>query len=145
MQTLKHYLALILLFFLMNCNIAPKAIDYGNDGCHFCKMTIVDKLHASEFVTKKGKTYKFDATECMINYFEEFETSEIELYLTNYFSEPENFTDATKATYLISKNIPSPMGAFLTAFKEQAVAKEIQAKKGGKLYSWTELLAHLKN
>jgi copper chaperone NosL len=31
-------------------------------------MTIVDKVHAAEIVTKKGKVCKFDATECMINY-----------------------------------------------------------------------------
>lgn len=145
MKTLKHYLTLILLLIFISCNVSPKTIEYGSDGCHFCKMTIVDKLHAAEFVTKKGKAYKFDATECMVNYFDEFDTSEIKLYLTNYFSKPETFTDATKATYLISKNIPSPMGAFLTAFQHNSEAKKMQSEKGGEIYSWTELLVHLKN
>ncbi|WP_178986053.1 nitrous oxide reductase accessory protein NosL [Winogradskyella helgolandensis] len=144
MKTLKHYSALILLLIFSSCNVSPKPIEYGSDGCHFCKMTIVDKVHATEFITKKGKVYKFDATECMVNYFDEFETSEIELYLTNYFSKPEAFTDATKATYLISKNLPSPMGAFLTAFENKSEAEKVQTEKGGKLYSWPELLAHLK-
>ncbi|WP_299109091.1 nitrous oxide reductase accessory protein NosL [uncultured Winogradskyella sp.] len=145
MKTLKHYSILTLLLIFSSCNVSPKPIEYGSDGCHFCKMTIVDKVHATEFITKKGKVYKFDATECMINYFDEFDTSEIELYLTNYFSKPEALTDATKATYLISKNIPSPMGAFLTAFENKSEAEKIQAEKGGKLYSWTELLAHFKD
>ena len=144
MKTLKHYSALILLLIFSSCNVSPKPIEYGSDGCHFCKMTIVDKVHATEFITKKGKVYKFDATECMINYFDEFDTAEIELYLTNYFSKPEAFTDATKATYLISKNLPSPMGAFLTAFENKSEAEKVQTEKGGKLYSWPELLAHLK-
>lgn len=144
MKTLKHYSALILLLIFSSCNVSPKPIEYGSDGCHFCKMTIVDKVHATEFITKKGKVYKFDATECMVNYFDEFDTSEIELYLTNYFSKPEAFTDATTATYLISKNLPSPMGAFLTAFENKSEAEKVQSEKGGKLYSWTELLAHLK-
>ena len=144
MKTLKHYSTLILLLIFSSCNVSPKPIEYGSDGCHFCKMTIVDKVHAAEFVTKKGKVYKFDATECMVNYFDEFDTSEIELYLTNYFSKPEAFTDATKATYLISKNLPSPMGAFLTAFENKSEAEKVQTEKGGKLYSWPELLAHLK-
>ncbi len=144
MKTLKHYSTLILLLIFSSCNVSPKPIEYGSDGCHFCKMTIVDKVHAAEFVTKKGKVYKFDATECMVNYFDEFDTSEIELYLTNYFSKPEAFTDATKATFLISKNIPSPMGAFLTAFENKSEAEKVQTEKGGKLYSWPELLAHLK-
>ncbi|NRD24352.1 nitrous oxide reductase accessory protein NosL [Winogradskyella litoriviva] len=145
MKTLKHYSILTLLLIFSSCNVSPKPIEYGSDGCHFCKMTIVDKVHATEFITKKGKVYKFDATECMINYFDEFDTSEIELYLTNYFSKPEALTDATKATYIISKNIPSPMGAFLTAFENKSEAEKIQAEKGGKLYSWTELLAHFKD
>ncbi|WP_179339247.1 nitrous oxide reductase accessory protein NosL [Winogradskyella ludwigii] len=144
MKTLKHYSTLILLLIFSSCNVSPKPIEYGSDGCHFCKMTIVDKVHATEFITKKGKVYKFDATECMVNYFDEFDTSEIELYLTNYFSKPEAFTDATKATYLISKNLPSPMGAFLTAFENKSEAEKVQTEKGGKLYSWPELLAHLK-
>ena len=145
MKTLKHYSTLLLLLVFSSCNVSPKPIVYGSDGCHFCKMTIVDKVHATEFITKKGKVYKFDATECMINYFDEFDTSQIELYLTNYFSNPEAFTDATKATFLISKNMPSPMGAFLTAFENTSEAEKVQTEKGGKLYTWTELLAHLKD
>ncbi|GAA4895064.1 hypothetical protein GCM10023311_19720 [Flaviramulus aquimarinus] len=108
-------------------------------------MTIVDKVHAAEIVTKKGKVYKFDATECMINFLKEFESSEIKLYLSNNYTEPEALIDATTATFLISENIPSPMGAFLSAFKNDVDAKKTQADKGGHVYTWTELLAHFKD
>ena len=145
MKTLKHYAILMLLLLLYGCNVSPKAIDYGNDGCHFCKMTIVDKVHAAEIVTKKGKVYTFDATECMINFLDEFDASEIELYLSNNYTKPEELIDATKATFLISKNIPSPMGAYLSAFKVKSEAEKIQADKGGTLYSWEELLVHFKD
>ena len=144
-KTLKHYLTLSLLLLFISCNVTPKAIDYGNEECHFCKMTIVDKVHAAELVTKKGKVYTFDSTECMVNFMNDFDTAEIELYLTNNYTEPEVLIDATKATFLISKNIPSPMGAFLSAFKDKANAEKIQQKKGGSLYSWKELLEHLNN
>lgn len=142
MQTLKHYLIIALLLMLVSCNVSPQAIDYGSDGCHFCKMTIVDKVHAAEIVTKKGKVYKFDATECMINFMNDFDASEIELYLSNNYKEPEQLIDAQKATFLISKNIPSPMGAYLSAFKNKADAEKMQSEKGGDLYSWEELLVH---
>ena len=145
MQTLKHYLTIALLFLFLNCNVSPQPINYGSDGCHFCKMTIVDKVHAAEIVTKKGKVYKFDATECMINFMQDFDTSEIKLYLSNNYTEPEALIDATKATFIISENIPSPMGAFLSAFENREDAKNLQAEKAGELYSWTELLAKLKN
>ena len=145
MQTLKHYLIITLLLLFYSCNVSPKPIDYGNDGCHFCKMTIVDKVHAAEIVTNKGKVYKFDATECMVNFMEDFDTSEIKFYLSNNYSEPEVLTDATKATFLISKNIPSPMGAFLSAFKNKEDARKMQSEQSGTLYTWDELLVHLKN
>ncbi|WP_431135153.1 nitrous oxide reductase accessory protein NosL [Psychroserpens mesophilus] len=145
MQTLKHYSILALLLLIYSCNVSPKPIDYGHDGCHFCKMTIVDKVHAAEIVTQKGKVYKFDATECMINFMDEFDTSEIALYLSNDYMTPESLIDATKATFLISENIPSPMGAFLSAFKSKADAEKMQAEKGGTLYNWNELLAHFKD
>ena len=142
MQTLKHYSIIALLLMLVSCNVSPQAIDYGSDGCHFCKMTIVDKVHAAEIVTKKGKVYKFDATECMINFMNDFDASEIELYLSNNYTEPEQLIDAKRATFLISKNIPSPMGAYLSAFKNKADAEKMQSEKGGDLYSWEELLVH---
>ena len=143
MQTLKNTFILGVLLLTFGCNVSPKAIEYGNDGCHFCKMTIVDKIHAAEIVTKKGKVYKFDALECMINFIKDSNALEIELYLTNHYTKPEALIDATKATFLISKNVPSPMGAFLTAFEANDKAKKIQQDKGGTLYNWNQLLDHL--
>ena len=144
MQTLKHYSFIALLLLFLSCNVSPKPINYGTDGCHFCKMTIVDKVHAAEIVTKKGKVYKFDATECMIHFMEDFDTSQIEFYLSNNYTEPEKLIDATTATFLISKNIPSPMGAFLSAFKNKEDAEQFQLEKGGELYTWSALLAKFK-
>ena len=103
MKILKYYSIIILLLTAFSCNVKPEAINYGSDGCHFCKMIIVDKVHAAEIVTKKGKVYKFDATECMINFMKEFDTSETQHYLTNIYTEPEVLIDATKATFLIVK------------------------------------------
>jgi len=140
MKTLKIITTLVVLGLLWSCNISPKPIEYGQDACHFCKMTIVDKMHAAEVVTAKGKVYKFDATECMINFLNEFDTSTIALYLSNNFTNPEELIDATQATFLISKNVPSPMGAFLSAFKNKEDAIKLQAKKDGEIYSWESLL-----
>jgi len=145
MQTLKHYSIIAILLIFFSCNVGPEPINYGSDGCHFCKMTIVDKMHAAEIVTNKGKVYKFDATECMVNFLDDFDTSEIKLYLSNDYTKPKALIDATQATFLISENIPSPMGAFLSAFKDKADAEKTQTEKGGTLYTWNELLVHLKN
>ena len=129
---------------LSGCQISPKPIDYGHESCQFCKMTIVDKLHAAEIVTTKGKVYKFDSSECMIHFLGDFDASTIKLYLSNNYSEPGTLIDATQATFLISENIPSPMGANLSAFKSETEAENLQKEKSGKLYSWEELLNHFK-
>ncbi|WP_242157004.1 nitrous oxide reductase accessory protein NosL [Aestuariivivens sediminis] len=142
-KILKYGLFLVLALIFAGCNVAPQAIDYGHESCYFCKMTIVDKVHAAELVTQKGKVYKFDATECMIHFMKDFNVAEIELYLSNNFTEPEVLIDATEATFLISKQIPSPMGAFLSAFKYRSDAEKIQQENGGRLYNWNELLLHL--
>jgi copper chaperone NosL len=79
----------------------------------------------------------------MINFMSDFDTSEIELYLSNNFTLSEALIDANKATFLISKNIPSPMGAFLSAFKDKSDAEKAQMENEGVLYTWDELLIHL--
>ena len=134
----------ILIVIFTGCQVSPKPIDYGNESCHFCKMTIVDKVHGAEIVTNKGKVYKFDAAECMIQFLKDFDKSTVELYLTNHYSQPETLIDATKATFLISDNMPSPMGANLTAFESRSEAESVQKEKSGTLYSWDQLLDHLK-
>lgn len=144
MKIFKYYPVTGLLVLFFSCTVTPKEIDYGSDGCHFCKMTIVDEQHGAEIVTKKGKVYKFDATECMVNFLEKQNTPEIKFYLSNNYTEPKELIDATKATFLISKNIPSPMGANLSAFSNKKDALKIQNEKGGYIYTWDELFKQLK-
>ncbi len=122
------------------CNVSPKAIEYGSDGCHFCSMTIVDRLHAAQVVTKKGKTYTFDAIECMMNHLKDVDTAEVALFLVNGYNRPGELMDAKNATYLISKEIPSPMGEFLTAFDSKEEGEKAKLQRGGELYTWNELL-----
>ena len=134
-----RFLAFCLLVSLASCSIKPEPIQYGMDGCTYCSMTIVDRQHASEYVTKKGKALKFDATECMMNQLREVNRDDIALYLVTDYTKPGEWVDATEATYLISENIPSPMGAFLSAFGSREVAERVQAASEGKLLSWEDL------
>lgn len=128
------------LFFTSSCQVKPQEIDYGKDGCHYCKMTIVDNQHAAELVTKKGKAFKYDAIECMVNDLKQKENNSVELFYVNDYGNPGKFVPAKEATYLISKKIPSPMGAFLSAFSSQEEAQKTQKEMTGELFSWEELL-----
>lgn len=135
------YMALIgLVWLVVSCEVEAKKINFGHDACSFCKMTIVDQQHAAQYVTKKGKQFKFDAIECMVNDLSEKDRNEIALFLSADYGEPGNMTDAVAATYLISKNIKSPMGAFLSGFSSNEKALSTQKENGGDLYTWKELL-----
>lgn len=142
MKRLIYILPLLLIF---SCNITPQEINYGEDACHFCRMTIVDKHHAAEIVTKKGKAFKFDASECMINHLTAIDTTTIGLFLITDFNNPGELIDAKKATFIISKNIPSPMGGFLSGVASKEEAEALQKEQQGNLYSWNELLTHFNN
>ncbi|MDO4230303.1 MAG: nitrous oxide reductase accessory protein NosL [Capnocytophaga sp.] len=121
------------------CKPKPQPIDYGHEECHFCQMTIVDKQHAAEIVTNKSKAYKYDAIECMIQDNQE----DAALFLVCDYATPEKLVDATKATFLVSENIPSPMGADLSAFESNEIAKKTHTEKGGKLFTWEEIKKHI--
>lgn len=73
-------------FVLLACQVKQKKINYGTDHCEFCQMTIVDKQHAAQVVTKKGKAYSFDAIECMVHYSEKMDPSTIGLFLSANFN-----------------------------------------------------------
>ncbi|RFN60525.1 nitrous oxide reductase accessory protein NosL [Marixanthomonas ophiurae] len=133
---------LVLLF--TACEVKPQKINYGSDNCQYCNMTIVDRQHASQIVTEKGRSYKFDAIECMINYHTEHSDQSVAMYLVNDFNTPGKLIDATTATYLISPEISSPMGANLSAFNSKQVAQKTQAEYSGKLYDWEVLRLYLK-
>ena len=117
---------------LLACSPTPQPIDYGHEECSFCKMTIVSQQFAAEIVTNKSKAFKYDAIECML----QDQQENVALHLTCDYLNAGNLIDATKATYLVSKQIESPMGGNLAAFSSLEDAKKIQAEKGGDIYDW---------
>jgi len=142
MKTLKLTLAILFLVstgLLVSCKPSSQAITYGSDGCHFCSMTIVDRQHAAELVTKKGKVFKFDAVECMLNHLKEVDATKMAMFLVNDYNAPGELINAAKANYLICDEIPSPMGEFLSAFGTKEGAEKAYAEHGGETFSWEEL------
>lgn len=128
-----------LLFLFISCEVKPEKINFGHDACHFCKMTIVDEQHASQFVTQKGKQLKFDAIECALNYLSEHNDNTMAFYLVADYDILGEMTPAKNATYLICKGIKSPMGANLSAFSSKNAAIEKQKELGGKIFDWKEM------
>jgi copper chaperone NosL len=85
-QGVSRYLniyTILLVLLLLACNPESQPINYGADMCEFCRMSIVDQRFGSEIVTQKGKVYKFDAVECMINYLDDRVEDESKLKYRN--------------------------------------------------------------
>lgn len=139
-------LIIILLIILASCKVESKKINYNTDHCHYCDMTIVDKTHAAQYVTKKGKVYMFDAIECMVNNLNKTNNEDAMVFLlVADYANPGNLVDAKTATYLISKKIKSPMGANISAFSSKETAQKKLKENGGKLYTWSALNAKFSN
>jgi len=134
MKRWNKYLALMIFPILMACSISPEPINYGEDACDFCDMTIVSKAHAAQGVTDKGKQFKYDAIECLVNDVLK-NNREFELKLVADFSAPGSMIPTENAQFIINDTINSPMGANLAAMK--------QLEEGEKdNFSWEELKKH---
>ena len=142
---MKKLVAIFSLIILVSCGKEKQPIAYGEDSCDFCKMTIVDQIHGAEIVTDKGKVYKFDALECLIDFKQEMVKETPEQFFTNHYLVPSELISAQTAIYLISENIPSPMGEFITAFPNREQAQKVQLEKGGAIYTWNEILDQQQN
>lgn len=138
------YILFVVLLVGINCTIEPQKIEYGHDGCAYCTMTIVDKKHAAQIVTSKGKVYKYDSIECLINDSKNHDDKNIAFKKVTDFTGVDSFTDAESATYLISPGIPSPMGANLSAFASKKEAEAMQKSKQGELFDWETIQQKIK-
>ena len=144
-------LPLLIIFFLfsivsISCGQEPEPINFGSDDCAHCKMTIMDSKFGAELVTKKGKVYKFDAAECLINFLKKGKVREDEVkhFLVVDFNHPGNLINSLNSYYLISQNLQSPMGANLSCFENKNSAEAQKNEFGGEVYDWNGLEDKLK-
>lgn len=141
---MKKFCLILVTVLIFSCSKTPEPINYGKDMCSFCQMTVVTKTHASQLVTGKGKQYKFDAIECMINFLEDKQDliPESQLLIANY-SAPGTMIDAKTANYAITSQINSPMGANLTGFASLELAKKTITNTDANFYDWNGIFKKL--
>jgi copper chaperone NosL len=131
--------SVVWMLLAIGCTRGPQAISYGTDACEYCSMTISDERYGAAIVTTKGRTHKFDSVECMLQSVMEGEklagTTVKSWHATSY---PKRgvLVDATTVAFLVSPNLPSPMGAGVTAFAVKEDAERVQQEKGGEVMDW---------
>jgi copper chaperone NosL len=131
---------------LVACKVEPEPLQYGKDGCHACKMTLMDKKFGAEILTSKGKIYKFDDVNCMLNFYnsEQVPAEEMQEILIIDFSKPDQMIDARNALYVKSESIKSPMASNIAAFQSNDDLKKFNAEWQGIVLSWGELQTQFK-
>ncbi len=115
-----------LIFMILACTPKPEAINYGQDQCHYCKMSLADEKYATEVVTAKGKIYKYDDVSCMVKHINELEQQGTKLAYTivNNFDKPAEFLNVEDAIFISSENFTSPMGGNTAAFRSAEKAAD---------------------
>ncbi len=138
--TRKKTTALAVLFlplFMQSCSSQPQPINYGKDACTFCKMTIMQKGFAAEWVTNKGKVYRFDDLHCLLS-FRKTDNSKGEAYI-NDFTGKKELAKAADLFFVESKEVNAPMGGHFAAFSNKADAENMAKTKGTEVLTWQQV------
>lgn len=132
----------LLLVFFQQCASEPEPLEYGRDVCHFCKMTLVDNKFGAELVTNKGKVFKFDDINCMVNFYHSGEVQHdgyAHKLVVNY-EQPGELINVGEAFFLKSEEIRSPMASEVAAFESYDRIRFFKRKWGGIYLGWGEML-----
>jgi len=137
----KVAVAASMLVFLASCSNNPEPFVYGKDVCHSCKMGIADPKFGAEVVSKKGKVYKFDDVKCLVSFLKSGEITEkdISQKLVINFQKQNDFIDVSKAFFLVSPELKSPMGGNAAAFTAKQEAEKIKTNIQGHVILWVEI------
>lgn len=124
------------------CGSGPQPINFENENCDFCKMTISDSRFGAEIVTKKGKAFKFDDLHCIKGYLQDGKIKPDEIgniYFID-FSMPGNLIAEPKSHLLQNDQLNSPMGSNTVAFGSKDSLEAYKALFSGKEITWEEYL-----
>ncbi|HQV53854.1 MAG: nitrous oxide reductase accessory protein NosL [Flavobacteriales bacterium] len=118
---------------------APE-VAIGKVECASCRMTVVDPQFASAIVTMKGRTYAFDSPECMVQHVAEGAIAEeqVKSWWVCDHAHKSSFIDATKAYYLASPDLHSPMNGNVAGFSSEAERATAEKIYHGTLLTWEE-------
>lgn len=135
---------MVVAFLLMSaCATEPEPIAYGKDACDHCRMTIMDSKFGAELVTAKGKVFKYDDVNCMIQHAKDLPgglASAAHLLVADA-GQPFKLVPMQEACFVRSEAIRSPMGSRIAAFSAEAECEDYQKKMNGNNLDWNAVIA----
>lgn len=146
MKNLTMPFALVCVVLFQACNVKPEPLVYGTDMCHACKMTLMDPKFGAEIVTKKGKVYKFDDVNCLVNFYSSDyeERSNLQQIVVADFATENKLIDVTSAYFIRAEAVRSPMASGVAAFGSQDELNSFNNQWKGELLTWDEVVQKVK-
>ncbi|MDO8526582.1 MAG: nitrous oxide reductase accessory protein NosL [Deltaproteobacteria bacterium] len=127
----KSILLFLMVFLFTACGRSqPVDIRANEHLCEHCKMGIVEMRFKTQILSLKGKPHFFDSIECLFEWAVQH-SKEIQSRWVTDFLHPEKWIRLEKAFILKSKNIPSPMGGYLSAYSSMEDFTQAQKGSGG--------------
>ncbi|MDH5718199.1 MAG: nitrous oxide reductase accessory protein NosL [Spirochaetia bacterium] len=139
------YLVYSIFFFSCSSN-EPIEIKPGDKKCEYCLMGIVDMRFDAQIKTHKHKSYFFDSIECAVAWKIKNKNSVKKIWVTDYYKFNESikkYIDGEKAYYLQSENRPSPMGAYLSSYKDNSLLQNAIEETKGKSFDYLEVETYI--
>ena len=133
------------LLLLPGCEAKSLPIDFGKDACSECNMTIVDKRFGAEFVTGKGKIFKFDDVNCMVEFIQRAphaqDSAAQRLIVT--FNQGGTLAKADNLVFVKHKDLRTPMRSHVAAFQDKSSAQAAldELGEGGDVITWQDVMS----
>ena len=105
-------------------------------------MTIVDKKFACQWVTDKGKAFRFDDLHCLISD-ERLADTKGSAYVNDFAGE-EQLIAADRMSFVKSETLQTPMGGKVAAFAKTADAAAFIKNNNGQQLTWEQVNTEMK-
>lgn len=131
----------LMTILFISCEPSVQAINYGQDGCSYCRMTIIEEHYGSELLTSKGKAYKFDSIECLAAFVikDQVPSDKIHgVYFTD-FEDAGNLYPLSEMIFVQASKLKSPMGLNLSAYRNQKTADDVALLYFGETMGWKQV------
>jgi copper chaperone NosL len=119
----------------------PRPFVLGEDSCNYCRMAIVDARYGGQAITTTGRAYTFDSVECLANWVRTAPTGTVRDVYVIDLQHPGTFVRADSAGFLRGVLINGPMGKGIAGFATPQLAEQQRAMVGGRMSSWSEIVA----
>lgn len=120
----------VFLWFVACQKTGPMNFKSAEFQCDNCRMSIVDMRFKAEVLSPKGRVFHFDSVECLLRWSAHHPDEVGSQWVTDFFH-PQQWIALDKAFILKSERLPSPMGAFLSAYVSDADFEKAVADYGG--------------